>query len=501
MKKVCLLALLPVAVLFVQTTAFAQCGTTPINGDFIISSDMSLSGTYNITGLFRVDSGVVCTVTPYSSGGCGELVINAADIEIIGDIVGDASGFAGGTAGSAGTAGNNVGALTGCLDKDNCLVVDVDGGSAGGVGSGPGAGLPGGAGTLGMGPKQQCQDFDDEYGFIGGAGGGGSAGGGSYGGLANAGGIGGSGAAYNSGNFSGMDLAGCASPQAGTGGSAGPVGVTYGTPTGTDIELGSGGAGSGGGGKSASNGGVGSSGGAGGGLVVLNATGDLTVAGNISVDGETSGAGGNGGAGAITADCCEDLFCNGCDERTFSSGAGGGGGSGGGSGGGIMLSAFGVTDITGTLRSIGGNGGTGGAGGAGAGSCSHSTLVCSGTSGSTNAGTSGELGGGGSGGRIKVFQNPCQSNNINASILINGGNGFGGVAEDGSYHLGSLGNIIAPTLSSTTDSVSCFGLADGEATVTVNGGTAPFTYSWSPMGGTAATATNLTAGSYDVMVT
>ncbi|MBX2947663.1 MAG: gliding motility-associated C-terminal domain-containing protein [Crocinitomicaceae bacterium] len=41
----------------------------------------------------------------------------------------------------------------------------------------------------------------------------------------------------------------------------------------------------------------------------------------------------------------------------------------------------------------------------------------------------------------------------------------------------------------------------GSATVTVSGGTPGYTYNWSPAGGTAATAGNLTAGSYTVTVT
>ena len=245
-------------------------------------------------------------------------------------------------------------------------------------------------------------------------------------------------------------------------------------------------------------------GGFGGGLVLLNASGALTVAGNISVNGTTDGSvEGNGGNGDVSPDCCNEN-CNDCGERTFSSGAGGGGGSGGGSGGGILLQGFGAMTITGTLRSIGGDGTTGGVGGVGD-ACSYSGGIfqCglpTSNSGSTNAGTSGELGGGGSGGRVKIFQNPCQANNINASVLIGGGNGFGGSAGIGTYHLGDLGNIVAPTLSSIADSISCFGLADGEATVTVIGGTAPFTYSWLPIGGTTATASNLPSGSYDVLV-
>lgn len=502
MKKLFTVFLVCVGLVLTSSSdSVAQCGTTPIAGDLIITSNTSLSGTYNITGLFRVEPGVVCSVTPYTSGGCGELVVNAGTIEVLGDIIGDGSGFNGGTGGGGGTTGNNIGALTGCVDKDNCLVIDVAGGAGGAAGTGPGAGTAGANGTLGIGPKQQCQNFGDEYGFVGGAGGAGGAGGGSYGGTANAGGTGGNGGAYNSGNFSGMDITGCASPQAGNGGASGGVAGVYGTATGTDIDLGSGGAGAGGGGKSASNGVVGDVGGAGGGMIVLNSAGALTVAGTVSVNGETSGPGGNGGNGGTTTDCCSDA-CNECAERTFSSGAGGGGGSGGGSGGGILLQAYGVADISGTLRSSGGNGGSGGSGGTGTSGCTYSDFFCGSNSGSANGGSPGVLGGGGSGGRIKVFTNPCQANTLNASVIIDGGTGFGGSAGDGTYHEGTLGNIAPPTATTSTDSVSCFGLADGAATVTVTGGTAPFTYSWDdPSTQSTETAINLPAGTYEVTVT
>ncbi|MCF8461505.1 MAG: gliding motility-associated C-terminal domain-containing protein [Flavobacteriales bacterium] len=499
MRKIYLFAFFILFFVGTASKVAAQCGTTPITGDLIISANTSLSGVYNITGLFRVEPGVVVTVTPYSSGGCGELTINAADIEVIGDIIGDAAGYLGGSGGAGASAGSNVGALTGCLDKDNCLVISVNGGAAGSAGSGPGSGISGVAGTLGMGPKQTCQNFGDTYGFVGGAGGAGGAGGGSYGGVAGLGGVGGNGAAYNSGNFSGMSLSSCSSASAGTGGAGGTLGTAYGTTAGTDIALGSGGAGAGGGGKSASNGAVGLAGGSGGGLVALYASGHLTVAGNISVNGQVGGAGGAGGAGGTTTDCCSDA-CNECGERTFSSGAGGGGGSGGGSGGGILLKAQGVSTITGTLRAIGGNGGTGGTGGAGHNGCTYSNFFCGSNSGNSNAGAAGALGGGASGGRIKIFQNPCQSNVISASILYNGGNGFGGAATTGTYYLGDIAGIVAPTATSSADSVSCFGLSDGSASVVVSGGLAPFTYSWSPIGGSAATASNLPAGSYDVTV-
>ncbi len=65
-----------------------------------------------------------------------------------------------------------------------------------------------------------------------------------------------------------------------------------------------------------------------------------------------------------------------------------------------------------------------------------------------------------------------------------------------------VNNQNAPSLSiiSTTDE-SCVGAADGEATVEASGGSGNYTYSWSPSGGTSATASNLTAGNYTVTVT
>jgi gliding motility-associated-like protein len=59
---------------------------------------------------------------------------------------------------------------------------------------------------------------------------------------------------------------------------------------------------------------------------------------------------------------------------------------------------------------------------------------------------------------------------------------------------------IPPTISLGSTPVRCFGGNTGSATVTVNSGLAPYTYSWSN-GGTAARDSNLTSGTYSVTVT
>lgn len=56
-----------------------------------------------------------------------------------------------------------------------------------------------------------------------------------------------------------------------------------------------------------------------------------------------------------------------------------------------------------------------------------------------------------------------------------------------------------PVLSTSAVPANCQN--NGSATVTVSGGTQPYSYNWSPSGGTNATASNLVAGTYTVTVT
>jgi hypothetical protein len=51
------------------------------------------------------------------------------------------------------------------------------------------------------------------------------------------------------------------------------------------------------------------------------------------------------------------------------------------------------------------------------------------------------------------------------------------------------------------NNISCFGQSSGSATVNPIGGTAPYTYAWSPVGAASQTVNNLPSGEYTVLVT
>lgn len=125
----------------------------------------------------------------------------------------------------------------------------------------------------------------------------------------------------------------------------------------------------------------------------------------------------------------------------------------------------------------------------------------------------------------------CSVSNGTASISVSGGTGAysydwtpGNPTGDGTNTVSALAagtytctvtdangctHVNTVTVTSTTGLTAgatstpalCFGGATGTATGTPAGGTGPFTYSWSPSGGTNATATSLTAGNYTVLIT
>ena len=65
-----------------------------------------------------------------------------------------------------------------------------------------------------------------------------------------------------------------------------------------------------------------------------------------------------------------------------------------------------------------------------------------------------------------------------------------------------VGNTNAPVVTlQSSSNITCFGGTTGTATVNASGGSSPYTYAWSPSGGSAATASGLSAGTYTVTVT
>jgi len=99
---------------------------------------------------------------------------------------------------------------------------------------------------------------------------------------------------------------------------------------------------------------------------------------------------------------------------------------------------------------------------------------------------------------------PSGGSTASASGLIAGtytcqvtdGNGCIGTA---STTINQPGAALAAT--TTQNNVTCNGAGNGNATVTVSGGTTNYTYSWTPSGGTTATASNLSGGTYTCTIT
>ncbi|HNP97692.1 MAG TPA: T9SS type A sorting domain-containing protein [Bacteroidia bacterium] len=92
---------------------------------------------------------------------------------------------------------------------------------------------------------------------------------------------------------------------------------------------------------------------------------------------------------------------------------------------------------------------------------------------------------------------------ITAVAGANGGNIS--VTADNSCGSSTARTLAVSTTSvagtATASDVTCNGANNGSASVVASGGTAPYTYSWSPSGGSSSTASNLGGGTYIVTIT
>jgi gliding motility-associated-like protein len=98
-------------------------------------------------------------------------------------------------------------------------------------------------------------------------------------------------------------------------------------------------------------------------------------------------------------------------------------------------------------------------------------------------------------------QTSATANNLPAGTYVVTVTDSAGCTATASVTISQPANTMALTISAQSN-VSCFGNTNGSATVSVSGGTAPYTYSWntSPVQ-TSATVNNLAAGTYVVTVT
>ena len=342
--------------------------------DWTLSDGMEISGTHSNIGTFHIPATVTVTVHPESSGAAfGYLEIHAQKIVIDGVLNGDGAGYRGGSGG-----------VFGYWAWENH---PAQGGGGGGSGGYPAmypsvAGTGGDDGGNGGYDNKDCGGLfciGDDDGYYGGGGGGGPAAGAGYA----TSGCGATGTGRPGWGFSGHPYGG----SGGSGQSSG--GQVYGTATSAEwIARGAGGGGAAASGGAWPHGRNGSIGGAGGAMIILDAKGDYTQRGLISVNGANGGPGANGvQTGSEEGECCAICFgyCN------YYAPSGSGGGGGGGAGGSVLISGYNVTldsptdDIL--FSMAGGSGGPGGADDA------RTTLI---------AGS----GAGGGAGRVMVYRNP-----------------------------------------------------------------------------------------------
>lgn len=222
--------------------------------------------------------------------------------------------------------------------------------------------------------------------------------------------------------------------------------------------------------------------------------GGTTIGGTAGYNGGGTGGGWSGGRSGGGGGGASDIRQGGTALSNRVVIAAGGGGTGvnyssgnrGGDGGGLV----GANGLTGTYL---GAGATQSAGGAPNGAL--------GQGGNAPSGQTGGGGGGGYyGGGSSAWEGGGGGSSYTATV------GVTSVTHTAGNHSGNGQIIITPIISffatvTQSATIQCFGQSTASLTATPNGGTGPYTYSWAPSGGTAATASGLAAGTYTVTVT
>lgn len=242
-------------------------------------------------------------------------------------------------------------------------------------------------------------------------------------------------------------------------------------------------------------------GGGGGSYVAMNGSIAVVAGGGGGAGiGELGANGFNGNGGSSTT---SGTSANGTNNQSNgvagSNGSGGTGGAYWGGGGGAGINSNGGNSASGTIGyggvrfSTGGNGGNSG---------SYNSAVA-GVGGFGGGG--GSMFGGGGGGGYSGGAGGTHGANYNAT----GGGGGGSFASSSAntitagFNAGTgyviIRRMFGPTIS-VSSSITCNGASNGALTATVTGGTAPFSYTWLPAGGSGSVASNLAAGVYTLQV-
>ncbi len=97
-----------------------------------------------------------------------------------------------------------------------------------------------------------------------------------------------------------------------------------------------------------------------------------------------------------------------------------------------------------------------------------------------------------------TLTNPTVCYNLpgNYNVILTASNG----TNSANGYSNNIVHVYQVAATTSFTNASCSSCVDGKASVLASGGSSPYTYTWSPTGGNAATATNLAVGCYSVTI-